>query len=200
MRPERELAQYDADQAAHAAYIAEQHARHDAAMAKGIQTLNSMVAKVKAAMKQYPQSKHLGVAMSMVYESDPLWDSTAGDWYDRRMMGEYLIAAATGDTATANSLRPHVLGLFADRREYAPILQQYPSVRGAPRQNPKERFRSARASKRGARGAAASQAAVDEHYEQVSHDIAEAREEKMREDRYRQEARLIDAAYSRRDY
>jgi alkylhydroperoxidase family enzyme len=200
MRPERELAQFDAAQAAHSGYIAGQHARHDASMAKAIQTLNNMIAQFGAVMKQYPKPKHLGVAMSMVYESDPLWDNTMGDYYNRRMMAEYIIASATGDSATADSLRPHVLGLFADTRAQAPIYQQYPSVRGAPRQNPKDRFRSARAAKRGARGAAASQAAIDEHYEQVSHDLAEAREEKIREDRYRQEARLMDSKYPSRDY
>jgi hypothetical protein len=199
MRPEHEIARYDAEQAAHASYIAGQHAHHDATMASGIQTLNSLIPQVKAAAKKHPKERLLGVAMSMVFEADPLWKSTSGDWYDSRMMAEYLVASATGDTSTANNLRPHVMGLFSDARQYAPIRQRYPSVRGLPLENPKEQFRSRRASKRAARGAAATQADLDTHYEQVSHDIAEARQDKMLNDMYRREARLI-ADTPERDY
>ena len=168
-------------------------------MASGIQTLNSLIPQVKAAAKKHPKERLLGVAMSMVFEADPLWKSTSGDWYDSRMMAEYLVASATGDTSTANNLRPHVMGLFSDARQYAPIRQRYPSVRGLPLENPKEQFRSRRASKRAARGAAATQADLDTHYEQVSHDIAEARQDKMLNDMYRREARLI-ADTPERDY
>ena len=191
MRPEHELVRYDAEQAAHAAYIAGQHAHHDTTMASGVQTLNSLIPQVKAAAKKHPKERLLGVAMSMVFEADPLWKSTSGDWYGSRMMAEYLVASATGDTSTANSLRPHVMGLFSDAREHAPIRQRYPSVRGLPLENPKEQFRSRRASKRGARGAAATRDALDAHYEQISHQLAEDRQEKMLHDKYRREARII---------
>lgn len=117
----------------------------------------------------------------------------------------YIVSASTG-----RRVRGPWPSLAAAMRDLASLTGDDMRVSGTPfaltseerymRFNPKERFRSARASKRGVRGAAVTQQHLDEHYEQVSHDIAEAREEKLREDRYRRESRMMDAGYPTRDY
>jgi len=204
MRPERDLARYDAEQAAHGAYVAGQRSQHAAKAKAGIEAVHLMVPQVRSMMMRTAPHRHKVTVRSMIYDVDPIWQASPGDWYNTELIVDYLIALAGNDASTASSLRPHVLGLFRDTEEYAPVYQRYPSVRGTPRENPKERFRSRRASKRAARGAALTQTELDTHYEQVSHDIAEARAEKMRDDAYRRQAAEMSDDYervlARRDY
>jgi hypothetical protein len=202
MLPERELAQFDTEQAAREAYVGGQHARLDARMARAISTLETLVPQVRAAVSRLPKKFHYGHVHGMIYDNDTLHDAAHLTWYDTRLIADYLLAAAAGDTKTVADLRPHVVGLFMEARqgEQQHVTERYPSLKHHPHLlNPKEHFRSRRASKRAARGAAATQADLDTHYEQVSHDIAEKRQDKMLSDMYRREARLI-ADTPERDY
>jgi hypothetical protein len=117
----------------------------------------------------------------------------------------YIVTAETG-----RRVRGPWPSLTVAMRDLATLTGDAARVSGTPfgitsedrfmRYNPKERFRSARAAKRGARGAAETQQHLDEHYEEVSHHIAEARQEKMLDDQYRQQSRLMDSGYRTRDY
>lgn len=192
MAAERELQQFDAEQAAHAAYVGAQHARLDARTAAALAALDAFIPKVRAMVKKTPQKFHYGEIHGMVYESDALHDAASVGWYETRLIADYLLAAAAGDAQTVASLKPHVVGLFQDARQHAQVDERYPSLKHHPHLlNPKLHSRSARAAKRAARGAAAAQAELDTHYEQVSHEIAEERSEKMLNDAYRREARMI---------
>lgn len=200
MLPERDLAQHDAERAAHDAYVGGQHARLDARMARALAALDALVPKVREAVGRLPKKFHYGHIHGMIYDNDALHDAADMNWYNSRLLADYLIAVAAGDTKAAAALKPHVVGLFRDARRDAQVDERYPSIKHHPHLlNPKEHFRSRRASKRAARGAAATQAELDTHYEQVSHDIAEARQDKVLSDKYRREARMI-ADTPERDY
>ena len=191
MRPDRDLARYDVEQAGHAAYMSGQHARLDAKTATALATLEALAPMVRAMAAKTAKKFHRAAISEMIYNAH-LHDAAPDTYFDDRLITDYLLAIAAGDTHTSAALKPHVIGLFRDARQEAKVDERYPSLTHHPHLlNPKEQFRSRRAAKRGARGAAATQEALNVHYEKVSHDLADDREEKMLDDHYRRTARTL---------